>query len=51
MLNCYEVVKEVNGYKIKRMIGGHGQYFIELTKRKSIRFKTIKAGAAYAESH
>ena len=47
----YEVVKEVNGYKIKRMIGTHGQYFIELTKLKCVRFKTIKEAAAYAKSH
>lgn len=50
----YEVVRFVNGYEVKRMIGTHGAYHINIIEganfKKFVTFKTIKAAVAYAET-
>lgn len=50
----YETVKEVNGYKIERMIGTRGAYHVNVEEGKGWRefhtFKTIKAATAFCET-
>lgn len=50
----YETVKTVNGYEIKRMIGTHGAYHVNVREGKGFRefhtFKTIKAAADFCET-
>lgn len=50
----YEVVRVVKGYEIKRMIGTHGAYHINIREGKRFKefhtFKTIKAAVAFAET-
>lgn len=40
----WETVKEVNGYRIFRMVGTRGCYHIRLDEHREVTFKTIKAG-------
>lgn len=47
----YEVVKTVNGYEIKRMVGTKGFYHIDINAHKYVCFRTIKAAAEWAEIH
>ena len=50
----YETVKVVNGYEIKRMIGTHGAYHINVREGKGFKefhtFKTQKAAVAFAKT-
>ena len=46
----YETVKVVNGYEIKRMKGTHGFYHVDISKRKSKTFHTIKAAVKFIET-
>ena len=50
----YETVKTVNGYEIKRMVGTHGVYHVNVKEGKGWAefhtFRTIKAAAAFIES-
>lgn len=47
----YEVVKVVKGYEIKRMIGTHGAYHVNVKEGKGFRefhtFRTIKAAVEF----
>lgn len=47
----YETVKTVNGYEIKRMVGTHGFYHVNIREGKGWSqfhtFKTIKAAVAF----
>ena len=49
----YETVKVVNGYEIKRMVGTHGAYHVNIREGKGWRefhtFRTIKAAAEFCE--
>lgn len=46
-----ETVKEINGYKIERIIGTRGYYEVTISQtekvRKYITFRTIKAAAEF----
>ena len=52
----YEVVKVVNGYEIKRMVGTRGFYHVNLHGANGIgwgefhTFRTIKAAADFCET-
>lgn len=50
----YETVKIVNGYEIKRMIGTHGAYHVNVKEGNGWRefhtFKTIKSAVAFCET-
>lgn len=50
----YEVVKVVNGYEIKRMIGTRGFYSVNIREGNGWKefhtFRTIKAATAFCES-
>lgn len=50
----YETVKTVKGYKIKRMKGTHGAYYVAIREGKGFKefctFKTIKAAAEFIET-
>ncbi len=49
----YEVVKVVKGYEIKRLVGTHGAYMVNVREGKGWRefhtFKTIKAAVKFIE--
>lgn len=49
----YEVVKTVNGYEIKRMIGTRGYYEVEIAANRKCKmfrnFRTIKAASKFCE--
>jgi hypothetical protein len=49
----YETVKTVKGYEIKRMIGTHGAYHVNVKEGKGFRefhtFRTIKAAVKFIE--
>lgn len=49
----YETVKEIGGYKIQRMKGARGAYFVNVREGKGWRefhtFRTIKAAAEFIE--
>lgn len=49
----YEVVKVVNGYEIKRMVGTRGFYHINIREGEGWKefhtFRTIKAAAEFAQ--
>lgn len=50
----YKVVKIVNGYEIKRMVGTKGFYHVDIREGKSFKefrtFRTIKAATAFCET-
>ena len=50
----YEIVKKVNGYEIRRMVGTHGFYSVIIRTSKKVTefrtFRTIKAAVAFCES-
>lgn len=46
----FEVVKEVNGHPIWRMVGTRGHYTVHLDAHHFKTFRTIKAAAAFCES-
>lgn len=50
-MGIYETVKTVNGYEIKRMIGHHGCYHIDLDLHRCLWFRTIKAAAEWAAAN
>lgn len=50
-MSIYETVKTVNGHEIKRMIGYHGCYHIDLDANRSLYFRTIKAAAEWAAAN
>ena len=49
----YEVVKVVNGYEIKRMIGSRGQYHVNVREGNGFQefhtFRTIKAATEFIQ--
>lgn len=45
----YETVKTIKGYKVKRMVGTHGFYHVDVCKGKYYTFKTIKAAVEFIE--
>lgn len=47
----WETVKEVNRYRIFRMVGIRGYYHIRLDEHKEVTFRTIKAAAEWANNH
>lgn len=51
MSNIYETVKTVNGHNIYRMKGTKGFYHVEIRKGVEHTFRTIKAAAAFIETH
>lgn len=50
----YETVKTVKGYDIYRMVGTHGQYYVNVREGKGWKefhtFRTIKAAAEFIEA-
>lgn len=54
MNSIYETVKTVNGYEIKRMIGTHGAYHVNVREGENWKefhtFKTIKAATQFIET-
>lgn len=46
----YETVKEVNGYKITRVKGTRGVYYVYINFEMYYVFKTIKAAAQFCET-
>lgn len=47
----WETVKEVNEYRIFRMVETRGYYHIRLDEHREVAFKTIKAAAEWANNH
>lgn len=47
----WETVKEVNRYRIFRMVGIRGYYHIRLDEHKEVTFRTIKEAAEWANNH
>lgn len=47
----YETVKEVNGYKITRMVGTRRFYWINVGKTTRVNFHTIKSAEQWALAH
>lgn len=49
----YETVKTVKGCEVKRMIGTHGFYYVNVREGKDFRefhtFRTIKAAVEFIE--
>lgn len=49
----YEVVKVVKGYEIKRLVGSHGFYHVNVKEGEGWRefhtFRTIKAAVEFIE--
>ena len=43
----YETVKEVKGYKVTRMVGTHGFYWVRVSANKAWNFRTIKAAVEF----
>lgn len=43
----YETVKEVKGYKVTRMVGTHGSYWVRVSATKAWNFRTIKAAVEF----
>lgn len=50
----YETVKVVNGYEIKRMVGTHGFYHVNVREGNGWKefhtFRTIKAATGFCKS-
>lgn len=47
----WKTVKEVNEYRIFRMVETRGYYHIRLDEHREVAFKTIKAAAEWANNH
>lgn len=47
----WETVKEVNEYRIFRMVETRGYYHIRLDEHREVVFKTIKAAAEWVNNH